>query len=137
MKIGVIGSMHFSERMLEIAEELKKLGHIPLLSNFVGSFPGQTDEVKEQIKLQQKFEENAMKRDWKTMEKADALLVVNLNRHGIDNYIGGNTLFEIAAGYFANKKIFLLNPIPHIPYYQTEIEAIKPAVINGDLTKIG
>ena len=52
-------------------------------------------------------------------KKADALLVVNLKRHGIDNYIGGNTLFEMAAGYFSEKKIFLLNPIPKIKYYES------------------
>ena len=136
MRIGIIGSMHFSEKMLEVSEELKKLGHEPMLSNFVKSFPRKNDEEKETIKLQQKFEENAMKRDWETMKQADALFVINLERHGIPNYIGGNTLFELAAGYFAGKKFFLYNPIPEIAYYQSELEALKPVIIDGDLSKI-
>lgn len=136
MKIGIIGSMHFSEKMLEIGKELELLGHQPILSNFVNSFPSKNDEEKEKIKLKQKFEEDAMKRDWDSMNHADVLLVINLERHGIPGYIGGNTLFELAAGYFNGKKIFLLNPIPEIQYYRTEIEAVKPVIINGDLTKI-
>ena len=136
MKIGIIGCMHFSEKMLDVAIELEKLGHKPLLSNFIHSFPNKDDSVKEEIKLNQKFEENAMKKDWETMKQADALLVINIKRHEIDNYIGGNTLFELAAGYFNGKKIFLLNPIPDIEYYKSEIEAIKPIILNGDLTKI-
>jgi len=128
--------MHFSEKMLGVAEDLKRLGHEPILSNFVQLFPGKDDTEKEKIKLEQKFEEDAMKRDWATMEKADALLVINLERHGIANYIGGNTLFELAAGYFNGKQIFLYNPIPDISYYKTELEAVKPVILNKDLGKM-
>lgn len=136
MKIGIIGSMHFSEKMLEVAEQLKELGHVPILSNFVNSFPGKSDEEKEKIKLAQKYEEDAMKKDWQAMSHADALLVINVERHGIPNYIGGNTLFEIAAGYFSDKKIFLYNPIPEIPIYKTELIGIKSTILNGDLALI-
>jgi len=136
MKIGIIGSMHFSEDMLKVAKELKSLGHDPILSNFVDSFPNKNDSEKEEIKLKQKFEEDAMKKDWESMKQAEALLVINLLRHGIENYIGGNTLFELAAGYFGGKKIYLYNPIPEIPFYKTELEAVKPIIINSDLRKI-
>jgi len=128
--------MHFSEKMLEVAEKLRELGHTPILSNFVNSFPGKNDEEKEKTKLSQKFEEDAMKRDWQTMSGADALLVINLERHNIPNYIGGNTLFELAAGYFDNKKIFLYNPIPEISFYKSELTAVKPIILIGDLALI-
>jgi len=136
MKIGIIGSMHFSSEMLEAAKELENLNHKPILSEFIESFSGKNDNEKEEIKLKQKFEQDAMRRDWESMKQADALLVINLKRHGIENYIGGNTLFELAAGYFDGKTIYLLNPIPEIEYYKTEIEAVKPIILNGDLTKI-
>jgi uncharacterized protein YaaW (UPF0174 family) len=136
MKIGVIGSMHFSEKMIEVADKLKNLGHEAILSNFVNSFVNKQDDEIEKIKLKQKFDENAMKRDWEIMSKADALLIINLERHGIKNYIGGNTLFELAAGYFADKILFFYNPIPEISYYKTELEAIKPIILNGNLELI-
>jgi len=79
---------------------------------------------------------DAIREFWRLMQGADAVLVLNLDKHGIKNYIGGNTLMEIGFAHVLNQKIFLYNPIPEIAYYKTEIEAVKPVVINGDLSKI-
>lgn len=70
------------------------------------------------------------------MQGADAVLVLNIDKHGIANYIGGNTFLEIGFAHILNQKIFLLNPIPDMPYYKTEIVAMNPIVINGDLSLI-
>jgi len=70
------------------------------------------------------------------MQGADAVLVLNYDKKGIKNYIGGNTLMEIGFAHVLNQKIFLLNPIPEIPFYKTEIEAVKPMIIHGDLARI-
>ncbi|PIN76615.1 hypothetical protein COV17_01795 [Candidatus Woesearchaeota archaeon CG10_big_fil_rev_8_21_14_0_10_36_11] len=43
---------------------------------------------------------------------------------------------EIGFAHVLNQKVFLLNPIPEIPYYKSEIEAVKPVILNGDLSKI-
>ncbi len=43
---------------------------------------------------------------------------------------------EIGFAYVLNQRVFLLNPIPDIPYYKSEIEAVRPVIINGDLTQI-
>ena len=40
---------------------------------------------------------------------------------------------EIGFAYVLNKKIFLMNPIPEIDLYKSEIEATKPVIIKGDL----
>ncbi len=42
---------------------------------------------------------------------------------------------ELGFAYVNDKKIFLLNPIPDLPYKE-EIEAVQPIVLNGDLSKI-
>jgi hypothetical protein len=57
-------------------------------------------------------------------------------RIGIKNYIGGNTLMEMGFAHVLDQKIFLYNPIPEIPYYKSEIEAVKPTVIHGNLSLI-
>lgn len=134
MKIGVISSMHHSEKMLEVARELKNLGHEPFLSSFVGAFLGKNDEEKETIKLDQKNNRDAIREFWKKMQGGDAVLVLNIERYGIPNYIGGNTLMEIGFAHVLNQKIFLYNPIPDIPYYKSELEAVKPIIIHGDLS---
>jgi len=40
---------------------------------------------------------------------------------------------EIGFAHVLDQKIFLLNPIPEIPFYKTEIGAVKPVILNGDL----
>ena len=70
------------------------------------------------------------------IKKSDAILVLNYDKNEVKNYIGGNTLIEIGFAHYWKTKIFLLNPIPEIPYYKSEIEAVKPVIINGDLSKI-
>lgn len=136
MKIGVIGSMQNTEKMLDVRDELIKLGHDAFVTNLASPFIGKTDEEKEAIKIRQKNEEDAIREFWHLMQDADAVLAVNLDKHGIKNYIGGNTFLELGFAHVLNQKIFLLNPIPEMPFYKTEIIAMQPLVIDGDLTKI-
>ena len=136
MRIGVIGSMQYTEKMLEARDELRRLGHDAFVTTLADPFVGKTDAEKEEIKLHQKNHKDAIREFWRLMQGADAVLVINLDKHGIQNYIGGNTLMEIGFAHVLDQKIFFLNPIPEIPYYKTEIEAVKPVVVNGDLSII-
>ncbi len=128
--------MQFTEKMLETRDELIKLGHDAFVTDLHKSLVGKTDEEKEKIKLHQKYNMDAIREFWRAMQGADAVLVLNYEKNDIKNYIGGNTLMEIGFAHVLNQKIFLLNPIPEIPYYKTEIEAVKPVIINGDLSLI-
>ena len=128
--------MQYTEKMLEARDELIKRGHNAFVTNLADPFVGKTDEEKEVIKIDQKNNFDAIREFWRLMQGADAVLVMNFDRHGIKNYIGGNTLMEIGFAHVLDQKIFLYNSIPEIPYYKSEIEAVKPVIINGDLTKI-
>jgi len=136
MRIGIIGSMQYTEKILEVRDKLVKNGHDAFVTNLASPFVGKTDEEKERIKIYQKNNQDAIREFWKLMQGADAVLVMNLDKHGIKNYIGGNTLMEIGFAHVLNQKIFLYNPIPEIPFYRSEIEAVKPVIIYGDLLKI-
>ena len=64
---------------------------------------------------------------------------MNSDRHGIKNYIGGNTFAELIVGFHLDKKIFLLNPIPtdeKLSYINDELEAVKPIILNGNLDMV-
>lgn len=136
MKIGVIGSMQYTEQMLEVRDQLKRLGHEAFVTDLHTPFIGKTDAEKEEIKIHQKNNLDAIREFWNKMQGADAVVVVNLEKHGIKNYIGGNTFLEMGFAHVLGQKIFLLNPIPAMPHYETEIVAMKPVVLNGDLSKI-
>lgn len=136
MRIGIIGSMQFTDKMLEVREKLREMGHDAFVTDLHKTMVGKTDEEIEKIKLYQKYNMDAIREFWNTMQDADAVLVLNYDKNGIKNYIGGNTLMEIGFAHVLNQKIFILNPIPEMYYCKTEIEAVKPIIINGDLSKI-
>ncbi|MEK7094820.1 MAG: hypothetical protein AAB886_01805, partial [Patescibacteria group bacterium] len=71
------------------------------------------------------------------MQVVDAVLALNLDRKGIPNYIGGNTFLELGFAHVLDKKIYLFNPVPDIHFYDTEIIAMRPVILNGDLARIG
>lgn len=136
MKIGIIGSMQFTEKMVEVRDELIKRGHDAFITDLHKPLVGKTNEEIERIKLHHKYNKDAIREFWRAMQGADAVLVLNYDKNGIKNYIGGNTLMEIGFAHVLNQKIFLLNPIPEIPYYASEIKAVKPVIINRDLSLI-
>ncbi len=136
MRIGIAGSMHYTEKLLEARDKLISLGHDAFTSGLTAPFIGKSDEEKERIKIHQKHAQDAMREFWDRMQGADALLVMNIERHDIPNYIGGNTFLEMGFAHVLHQKIFLLNPIPYIKFYQSEIEAMNPIIINGNFLLI-
>ncbi|MFH1326191.1 MAG: hypothetical protein ABIH48_01860 [Candidatus Falkowbacteria bacterium] len=136
MKIAICASMVFSEKQIETKKELEKLGHEVFVSGFINAYVGKDEKEKERLALFDKNEKDAMREFWEKIKKSDTILVLNHDRKEIKNYIGGNTLMEIGFAHVLNQKIFLYNPIPDVPYYKSEIEAVKPVIINGDLNLI-
>ena len=65
----------------------------------------------------------------------DAVLVLNYEKHGIKDYIGGSTFLEMYEAFRNNKKIYMYNPIPEGLLYD-EIDGFSPIIINGNLEVI-
>lgn len=135
MHIGVVGSMQYTERMLELCQKLEALGHTTFVTKFAAGMVGKSDEEKEIMKLHQKNNLDAIREFWKLMQGADAILVANFDKQGVKNYIGGNTFMEMGFAHVLHQRIFLLNPIPDM-IYTTELVAMNPVILHGDLTKI-
>lgn len=127
--------MQFTEKMMFMRDRLTDLGHDAYLTSLATPFIGKSDEEKEKIKIDQKNNQDAIREFWRIMQGGDGVLTVNIDKHGIKNYIGGNTFLELGFAHVLNQKIFLLNPIPDM-IYTSEIVAMKPIIINGVLSKI-
>ena len=136
MKIAICASMVFAEKMVQIKAQLEQLGHVVYISQFAEGYLGKTEKEKEQLTVHDKNEHDAIRKFWNIIKKSDAILVLNYDRKNIKNYIGGNTLMEIGFAHVLDKKIFLMNPIPHIEYYRSEIEAVRPVILEQDLSQI-
>ncbi len=136
MKIGIISSMQFTEEMIKVRDELIKLGHEAYLTDFHKPLIGKSWDEIEKIKIHQKNNLDAIREFWNMMQGGDAVLVLNLDKNEIKNYIGANTLMEMGFAHILNQKIFMYNGFPEMDYPKTEIEAMKPIIINKDLSKI-
>lgn len=73
-----------------------------------------------------------MKTHFKEVEKGDVCLVLNYEKHGIQNYIGGNVLIEMALALYLDKPIIILNEIPEESNFLEEIIAMDPIVVHGN-----
>ena len=120
----------------KIKDQLEELGHEAFISQFAQGYLGKSEQNKEQLAIHDKNENDAIRKFWEIIKKSDAILVLNYDRKGIKNYIGGNTLMEIGFAHVLEKKIFLMNPIPDIEYYCSEIEAVRPLIIEQNLKNI-
>lgn len=65
----------------------------------------------------------------------DAVLVLNYDKNGEKNYVGGATFLEIYDAFRLGKKIFFMNNLPE-GMLKDELIAFRPVILNGDLTKI-
>jgi len=128
--------MAFSDQMIEVGKQLEQLGHEPVYSGFIDNYIGRSDEEIQQRKLEDKMTRDASKEFWARMDTVDAILILNYDRKGTVNYIGGNAFLDLGYAHHIEIKKFLLNPIPEIELYQSEIEAMAPTILNGDLSKI-
>ncbi|HBD02505.1 MAG: Maf-like protein [Microgenomates group bacterium GW2011_GWC1_46_16] len=136
MIITICGSMQFHREMQTTKQELESRG-------FTVFAPDELDNVKsnesymknDEDKINAKIEYDFIREHFKKVEAADAILILNYPKHGIDGYIGGNTFLEMGYAFGQGKKIYLLHPIPKMDYY-TEMVAIQPVILNGDLGRI-
>ncbi len=142
MKITLCGSIKFADKLVEVYHELEKLGHQPMMhGDMFGVANGTARELEdirnnvEHAEIKRKY--GYIKWWYDSIKNSDGILVLNYDKNGIKNYIGGNTLIEIGFAHVNNKKVFLLNPIPKEAPYIDEIKAMVDVVLNRDLSKIG
>ena len=141
MKIYVLGSTTFVSEMVAMVDRLKEAGHDgwihPHYIDYVNekNHPHlkRLENKEEHAKI--KIENDYIRQHYRHILASDAVLVVKGEKKGIGGYIGGNVLIEIGPAYVNDKKIFLLNQIPAMPYME-EIVALQPIILNGDLSKI-
>ena len=139
MKITICGSIQFSEKMKEAADELIKMGHqveLPLTTKRILNGELTLEEFsQEKEKAERKIKDDVIRKYYDIIKNSEAILVVNMEKKNIPGYIGGNTLLEMGFAYVLNKRIYLLNEIPEMAYTD-EIVAMQPVVISGNLSLI-
>lgn len=133
MIITICGSMKFMNQMLSTKQQLENQNHqvfLPTWENLhlLQTSPGALLAKKREYILYH-FDQ---------IKKSEAILVLNYSKNGIKNYIGGNSLIEIAIAFEHQKRIYILNSLPDESdlSYVLEIKAMKPIILNGNLSKL-
>jgi hypothetical protein len=135
MRIFICCSKAFYDKVAEIQSRLETAGHTITLPNSFDN-PRREDEMRslgakdhsswkaEMIRLQeQKIKDN------------DAILVLNFEKNGQPNYVGGATFLEMFKAFELGRKIFLYNDVPD-GMLRDEILGFEPTFISQDLTLV-
>jgi len=148
MKITICSSVDFTPKIIEIKKELEEKGHkvnIPYITQKIIdgeiSFEEYLDSKEQQgdIAIRKIQPVDMIKRYWDFIKNSDVILVLNLDKKAIKNYIGGSTLMEMGFAYGHGKRIYLYNEIPERSeriHYVDEIKDMEPIILNQDLLKI-
>ena len=143
MKITICSSAFFTKESYEIKKKLEKENHLVFIWSPEIGVNGNTVSMKDFHAMRKnnltedllKIKKSLIDEHIERIKNSDAVLVLNFDKNGTKNYIGGNTFLEMGFAYLLSKKILLLNPIPDINYKE-EIEAMRPVILHGDLSKI-
>ncbi len=135
MKIFICASKHLYHKIPEIQKILEENGHVLTMPNSYDE-PMKEEEMKKLGKEKHtKWKSEMLKKDKVNIMPNDAILVLNFEKKGIPNYIGGATFLEMYKAWELGKKIFLYNPIPE-NILKDEICGFNPIILNRDLSKI-
>jgi len=131
MKITICGSLKFFDTMVGIQERLEEMGHEVLMPIEVPGLDYWSEDGS--LRVTAKRAHDLISEHFRKIETSDAVLVVNLTRHDIKNYIGANTFLELGFAHYLGKRIYLLHPIPDQPYILDEVLAIAATILDGDV----
>lgn len=132
MKILIICSKAFYDRIEPIKKKLEDMGHIIELPNSYDN-PGAEKEAWDLgNEAHSEFKKRMFKMSAERIATMDAVLTLNFDKNGKKNYIGGATFLELYEAFMKGKKIYMYNLIPEGMLYD-EIPGFSPIVINGNL----
>lgn len=139
MKITICGSMAFAKEMISTKRELEKSGHVVFIPEGTDEYAnGQIDKNKigGSEGAKRKIANDLIRKHCQLIDDSDAVLVLNYEKKGIQNYIGGNSFLEMGYAYILGKKVFLMNNVPDIELIAQEVEALQPIILKGNLNLV-
>ncbi len=140
--ITICSSATHYKQALVIEKDLKKLGYKVLVPSTAYKMKKNNDYDVTHYKTwyknaaDYKRKTKLMLAHFKKVLKADAILVTNYEKSGLQGYIGGNALMEMTLAFLNNKPIFVLNPIDEELNIKEEVYGLKSIILNGDLSLI-
>jgi hypothetical protein len=135
MRIFIVCSKAFYDHVPVIQKQLEKMGHHITLPNSIEN-PDKEAQMRSlgsqehALWKRARFVETAAK-----VASVDAVLVLNFEKNGQPNYIGGATFLEVYDAFVLGKKIYFYNPLPQGMLFD-ELNAMGPIMLENDLSRL-
>lgn len=142
MILAICASASFYTEVINFSYQLEKLGLIVVLPKTATKMKAGNGDNKEVIIdwsiAPEGYHGKALliREHFNEIEKSDAILVINYEKHSKKNYIGPNVLMEMSTAFYLNKPIYVLNGIPEDSPLIDEILGLEPIFLNGDVSKL-
>lgn len=140
--ITICSSASHYKQVLEIEEKLKEMKFIVKIpttarimqkqNNFDVAFYKTWLQDKNHYSKKRKL----MSEHFRKIISSNAILVLNLEKNGVDGYIGGNVLMEMALAFHYSKPVFIYNDIDDNLSIKEEVYGLAPFFIKQDLMLI-
>ncbi len=140
--ITICSSASFYKQVIDVRGQLLAIGYAVLIPENAETMEANNDfDVTHYKTWYENADDYNKKADlirghFTEIAKGDAVLIVNSKKHGLNNYIGGNVLMEMAIAFYLHKPIFLLNDVPAESAYEEEIRGLGSVPLQGNLAKI-
>lgn len=137
--VTICSSANFYKQAVETQEKLEQMGYKAIIpatarkmkasgdfdvSHYKTWFGDANDYHKKKSLMRGHFDE---------VSNGDIVLVLNYEKHGQANYIGGNVLMEMALAFYQDKPIFIINDIPAQSPFLEEIIGLGAVPLRGKL----
>jgi hypothetical protein len=132
MKIFIICSKAFYGNVPPIKEALDLAGHETTLPNCYDDPDSEARYRKMGLKEHAEWKANMLKHSQGVIEQSDAVLVLNFEKNGQKDYIGGATFLEMYDAFRLGKKIYMYNDIPD-GMLKDEIKGFEPILLHCNL----
>ena len=134
MIITICMSMSLRHRLPAVCRELESAGHEVLTPVDTREFDYERANDHERAEL--KRDKDLIRTHYEKIKRSDAILVLNEDLPDRASYIGGNSFLEMGFAHVLDIPIYLMQDVPE-SQYRSEMLAMDPVVIDGDLSKIG
>ena len=135
MRVIICGSISAAKEIMDAKKQLEEMEHEVEIPEGVKTIELRRIKGTHEEKAEVKIKHDLIRQYYEKMKLYEAVLIVNPKKKDIEGYIGGNTLIEMAFAHILGKKLYCLYPIPDLPY-TSEIVAMRPIILNGNLNEI-
>ncbi|HSW79496.1 MAG TPA: hypothetical protein VLG47_01845 [Candidatus Saccharimonadales bacterium] len=139
--ITICSSSSFYKQANDLQEELEKMGYEVLVPNMATAMKLENNYERKFYQpwlddpTQYDVKADLMRGHFDKVAKADAVLIINGEKNGQKNYIGGNVLMEMGLAFHLGLPIYIFYDVPEESKLMEEIRGMLPILMKGDVQK--